>query len=126
MSEEILLGNLLNRLKLNVEVKTSEKADLQTDNKEFEKVNLQELLEEIQGDFIDTLEDKNGSINVEPLPTISGISFQLNQLFVNLISNSIKFAKEGVPPNINISNRIVGGNELDNPIASLFLQLYKI
>ena len=38
MSEEILLGNLLNRLKLNVEVKTSEKADLQTDNKEFEKV----------------------------------------------------------------------------------------
>ena len=38
LSEEILLGNLLNRLKLNVEVKTSEKADLQTDNKEFEKV----------------------------------------------------------------------------------------
>lgn len=38
MSEEILLGNLLNRLKLNVEIKTSEKADLQTSNKEFEKV----------------------------------------------------------------------------------------
>lgn len=38
LSEEILLGNLLNRLKLNVEVKTSEKADLQTSNKEFEKV----------------------------------------------------------------------------------------
>jgi len=38
LSEEILLGNLLNRLKLNVEIKTSEKADLQTSNKEFEKV----------------------------------------------------------------------------------------
>ncbi len=84
-------------------------------DKEFEKVNLQELLEEIQGDFIDTLEDKNGSINIEPLPTVSGISFQLSQLFVNLISNSIKFAKEGIPPHITITNRVVNGNELNNP-----------
>ncbi len=81
-------------------------------DKDFEKVNLQDLLEEIQGDFIDTLEDKNGSIHVDSLPAVSGISFQLSQLFVNLISNSIKFAKEGHPPHINITNRVVTGDEL--------------
>ena len=83
--------------------------------KDFEKVNLEELLEEIQGDFIETLEDKKGSISIEPLPIVSGISFQLSQLFVNLISNSIKFAKEGIPPQINITSRIVSGETLENP-----------
>lgn len=80
--------------------------------KDFEEVNLEELLHEIKGDFLDTIEDKGGSINVEPLPIISGISFQLSQLFVNLISNSIKFAKEGVPPIIDITNKVINGTEL--------------
>ena len=84
-------------------------------DKDFEQVNLHELLEEIQGDFIDALDDKKGSISVDLLPTVSGISFQLSQLFVNLISNSIKFAREGVAPIISITNRIVSGNDLNNP-----------
>lgn len=82
-------------------------------DKDFEEVNLQELLEEIQGDFLDTLEEKNGRISIETMPVISGISFQLRQLFVNLISNSIKFAKEGIPPEIEITRRIVNGEEIE-------------
>ena len=88
-------------------------------DKNFEKVNLQELLEEIQGDFIDTLEEKNGSISVENMPNVDGISFQLRQLFVNLISNSIKFAKEGIPPQISITQKLVNGQDLNDA------QLYK-
>lgn len=84
-------------------------------DKDFEKVNLQELLEEIEGDFIETLEDKNGNITVESMPIVSGVSFQLSQLLVNLISNSIKFARDGVPPQIKISSKILSGSEINNP-----------
>nr|WP_262481331.1 ATP-binding protein [Algoriphagus ratkowskyi] len=34
-----------------------------------------------------------------------GIPFFLKQLFSNLISNSIKYAKDGVPPTIEITSR---------------------
>lgn len=83
-------------------------------DKDFEKVDLKELLEEIEGDFLDTLEEKNGAISIQEMPMVNGISFQLRQLFVNLISNSIKFAQEGQPPHIDISQRIVNGEELDD------------
>jgi light-regulated signal transduction histidine kinase (bacteriophytochrome) len=37
------------------------------------------------------------------LPVIRGISFLLNQLFVNLFRNSLKFARTGVPPEIRVT-----------------------
>jgi len=41
-------------------------------------------------------------IQCTPLPMVKGISFLLHQLFVNLIHNSIKFAKKDVAPVITI------------------------
>jgi len=46
-------------------------------------------------------------IIAEPLPTIEGSSILLYQLFYNLIFNSLKFAKEGTPPEIRITSEKV-------------------
>ncbi len=80
----------------------------------FEKIDLNNLLNEIKNEFADTLQEKNGSLEVKALPVVEGITFQLRQLFINLISNSIKFSKKDVPLKIQISSEIVKGEQINN------------
>ncbi len=40
---------------------------------------------------------------MDSLPIVPGVPSQLRQVFQNLIGNSLKFAKEGVPPQIDIT-----------------------
>jgi light-regulated signal transduction histidine kinase (bacteriophytochrome) len=44
------------------------------------------------------IEDSNAKIEFESMPTINGIPFQLRQLFINLINNSIKYKKINSDP----------------------------
>ncbi len=43
------------------------------------------------------------------MPALTVIVFQFYQLFTNLISNAIKFAKKDVPPHVTITGRQIGG-----------------
>lgn len=81
----------------------------------FEPTDLNNLLAEIQTEFADTLEDKHGKLVIGDMPVISAIPFQIRQLFNNLISNALKFSKEGVPPIVQISAATVKGDTIDNP-----------
>jgi two-component system, chemotaxis family, sensor kinase Cph1 len=65
-------------------------------------VDLNEVLDEVKDELKETLEEKDGQILVTNLPIIKGVKFQVRQLFVNLISNAIKFAKEDEKPIIKI------------------------
>jgi PAS domain S-box-containing protein len=53
------------------------------------------------------IEEKQATIKLNPLPVIKGHRRQLQQLFQNLISNSIKYAREGIPPVITINSVLV-------------------
>jgi len=54
---------------------------------------------------LEVLIDKtNGTVNVESLPTVEGIPLQFSQLFLNLISNALKFSEKDVAPIINIQS----------------------
>ena len=46
------------------------------------------------------------------MPTINVIPFQIQQLFVNLISNSIKYSKSEVTPVIDVTTKIVTGKDI--------------
>jgi signal transduction histidine kinase len=48
---------------------------------------------------------------------LSVIPFQIKQLFTNLIANSIKFARQGVTPYIQVGSSLVAGNTLYWPTA---------
>ena len=42
-----------------------------------------------------------------PLPKLSVIPFQIQQLFINIIGNSLKYAKTDTPPVIKVTSEIV-------------------
>jgi light-regulated signal transduction histidine kinase (bacteriophytochrome) len=73
------------------------------EEKKLDPVDLNEIIEGILLDLKECIEEKNITIHLRNLPTVLGIQFQLRQLFLNLISNSIKFNRPDVSPVINIS-----------------------
>jgi PAS domain S-box-containing protein len=81
-----------------------------TDNL-FEKVDLNDVLGEVLGDFELQIQDKNLSILIEPLPIVKGIPVQLHQLFCNLVSNAIKFSDKEIPQ-ININAKHMSGTSI--------------
>jgi PAS domain S-box-containing protein len=86
--------------------------------KTFEQVDLNTILKEVASDFADVINDKNGVLSFGPMPTINAIPFQIRQLFNNLVSNALKFAKEDVAPEITILSETVPGHSIANPNAN--------
>ncbi|HMI06900.1 MAG TPA: ATP-binding protein [Flavobacterium sp.] len=72
-------------------------------DKTFVKTNLNSLLDQILLDLALNIEEKNASVTIGNLPTIQTIPFQIEQLFINLITNSLKYSKEDVAPEISIT-----------------------
>lgn len=68
----------------------------------FEQVDLNEIFEEITEELSLIIEEKNAKITIDQLPTILGTRFQIQQLFINLVSNALKYVKQGISPVIDI------------------------
>lgn len=74
-------------------------------NQPFVPVNLNGIAREVQTDLELKIEETGALLQTEELPVIEAIPSQLKQLFDNLLNNSIKFRKTGIPPVITISCR---------------------
>ena len=73
-------------------------------NKVLEDVDINEILKTIIiNDLSDDIKNTNATIEVEELPTIKVYKNELHLLFLNLISNAIKFHKKGLNPQIKVS-----------------------
>ncbi len=80
--------------------------------KVFEETDLNQLLENAKSDSQQTIDEKKAIIQNEKLPKIMVIPFQIQQLFANLIGNSLKYSKENVAPKIKIScKRVIAAEE---------------
>jgi two-component system phosphate regulon sensor histidine kinase PhoR len=65
---------------------------------EFELVNIKNLIENIKTLFAPRFKEKNLALKVnveEKLPLISGDSFKLEQMLINLVDNAIKYTEKG-------------------------------
>jgi two-component system sensor kinase FixL len=78
-----------------------------THAKAFQQLDLNQIAAEVLSDLEVAIENSNAVIEIGKLPTIEGESIQIRQLFQNLISNAIKFRRDGVAPHIKIHSEII-------------------
>jgi PAS domain S-box-containing protein len=68
----------------------------------FGRVDLNNTLTETLQDLEVSVMEKQATIRADNLPTVQGDPGMLRQLFENIVSNALKFAKKNVPMIINI------------------------
>jgi PAS domain S-box-containing protein len=71
----------------------------------FAAVDLSDLIGQIATDLEVLIQQKEASIDAEALPVVHGAPMLLYQLFYNLINNSLKFSRKGVPAVVTIAAR---------------------
>jgi light-regulated signal transduction histidine kinase (bacteriophytochrome) len=81
-------------------------------HRNFESVNLNEILEKVKADLVNTIDETGAILNFGNLPIIKGVSHQFEQLFSNLISNAIKYRSENRIPQITIRSEKISRNKL--------------
>lgn len=80
----------------------------------FVPVDLSEITAEVLCDLESRIKSTNGSVNVQPLPTIESDAIQMRQLMQNLIGNGLKFHRNGIPPFVSVEGH-VRQNRSDEP-----------
>ncbi len=68
----------------------------------FEKTELNLLLNNAYQELAQNIEETNALIQSAKLPELNVIPFQVQQLFVNLLGNALKYCKPGIAPSIRI------------------------
>lgn len=84
-----------------------------------EPADLNEIIEQVISDLEIMIEETESVIDHETLPVISGHRRQLQQLFLNLINNSIKYRKKDMNPHVYIHSREIMGAESKMNIATV-------
>ena len=79
---------------------------LATNDDNFVLTDLREVVAEVLEDYEIVIAEKGASVSVENLPVIEVNRGQIRQVFQNLISNALKFAKPEEPPVIKITAQL--------------------
>src|SRR5690606_10635224 len=82
-----------------------------TAEKNFELVDLKKVIADVKTELRETIDEKQALIECGDLPAVTGIAFQLHQLMTNLLSNSLKFSRDGVRLHIRINANLVRGTQ---------------
>jgi signal transduction histidine kinase len=80
---------------------------------EFTLVDLNEALSRAIAELEIPITANNAALIVDDLPTIQASAIHINLLFVNLISNSLKYSRTGIQPVIHIHALHVTGAEYE-------------
>lgn len=90
----------------------------------MQPVDLNTIMKAVMEEYNDEISTHKITLLVEHLPTVNAIAYQMRQLFINLLGNAIKFAKEDTPLQVEINcTEATGITEQAtlNPAASYYL-----
>ena len=79
-------------------------------HREFSVMSTSDVLESVLKNFSTVIKEKEAVITYGALPDVEADSLQLRQLFQNLISNALKFSRDGVEPRVEIEAKRHGAH----------------
>jgi signal transduction histidine kinase len=77
-----------------------------TEGRPFAPVDLDQITRQVLDDLDALVADSRAIVHLAPLPTVNADALQMQQLMQNLISNALKFHREGVPPEVTIGSTV--------------------
>jgi signal transduction histidine kinase len=80
-----------------------------TNPQPFATVDLAQVVSEVLEDLSLELESAGTVLSVGELPSLHADPLQMRQLVLNLISNAVKFRREGVPSQVSIDGEVIDG-----------------
>jgi signal transduction histidine kinase len=92
----------------------------------FEQVDLNQVMREVLDNQKETIEEKKATVHVGEMPVIRGVTFHMHQLFINLVSNALKYSKTDERPVIRIASEKVAGREIERLIPAVRPYYWKI
>ncbi len=72
----------------------------------FEQVELGLIAREVLVDLEIATEQSGATVTMDALPTVDADAMQMRQLFQNLLSNALKFRREGVAPVVSVRSTV--------------------
>lgn len=97
-----------------------------TRGKEFVDVDLNTALASVVSDLEIAIDEKSATVTIDDMPTVRGDRSQLEQLFLNLISNALKFQPDNVAPEVNVGLSKPSDDELASLLMSDEFEWIKI
>lgn len=80
---------------------------------QFTRVDLTAVVNEVVDDIEGQILREKAKVGIKAIAEINGDRGQIRRLFQNLISNAIKFHKQGATPVVEISGSIVSGTDME-------------
>jgi signal transduction histidine kinase len=87
---------------------------VETNSQPFVPVDLGVIAREVSADLETRIEQAGGNVEIEELPTIDADPMQMRQLLQNLIGNSLKYFRPGVPPVVRIYSQKLDARSPDS------------
>lgn len=84
-----------------------------TDKIKAENTDLNKIMDDLREEFSEDIEKTKAVIVTNNLCSINIVPLHFRQMLHNLISNSLKFSKDGIPPEIKLECRLAKGSEIN-------------
>lgn len=99
---------------------------IESTHDDFDTIDLNHVMKKVWEENAELIHGVDAEIVWEKLPKVQGVAFQLEQLFGNLVSNSLKYKSPTVAPKISIASEMVLDHQMPPELLKPAKNYYKI